>query len=178
MDWISTNILSLLNLLILVTLSLFGRNWVNRKSEEIKSLYSKKEIIYRMRIQREFEIYQLLWRRLVDLRESALNVDSLLTIYGLDFFKKEEMKKESLRKFYGRLKEAMNIINSNIPFYDKKIFKLSQEITETSKWFGELISLSEIKSEKHAKLAESIEEINLFVDKVEKAIRKNFGLHE
>lgn len=173
-NWISTNILSLLNLLILIALSLFGRNWINKKSAEIKSLYSKKEIIYRMSIQREFEIFRGLWPRLVALRESALRVSGIITMYGPDYFKAAEINREPLRDFYNCLESTLRFMNRNIPFYDKEIFLLSQEITETSKWFGDLISMSEIESEQHERLTESINEINSFVDKVEKAIRKKY----
>jgi hypothetical protein len=129
MNWISTNILSLLNLLILVALSLFGRNWINSKSEEIKSLYSKKEIIYRMRIQREFEIYQLLWEKLFALKESIRKFVGKLRMY-VNGVNKKRIPIEIFEENEKNIQEAIQVIDNNIPFYSEKVYKLANEVSE------------------------------------------------
>ncbi len=136
MDWISTNILSILNLLVLIALSLFGRNWVNQKSEEIKALYSKKEIIYRMRIEKEYEIYQQLWEKLWILRESMANASILYASkFDKGIIEQEEIQTDALKRLSESHTEAMQVIHRNIPFYEKKLLDYPNKLLKVQIFF-------------------------------------------
>jgi len=172
------NIISLLNLLVLIGISIFGRNWINKRNEEIKSLYSKKEIIYRMRIQREFEIYQSLWKRLVALRESVRKAISHLRMY-VDGVSKERIKEKMFEEYERNLHDATLIINYNIPFYSEKVYKLANEISEISKsinWGILLVEKIDLKQLKQ--FQNGAERIYSRINEIEKAMRKEFEISD
>jgi len=162
------NIVPLLNLLALVFLSITGRNWVNRKHEEIKSLYSKKEIIYRMRVEKEFDILQNLWRKLFALKEST---NRLIENHQIPSLIGNDRKKEIIKKYQRDFSEAAAVINNNIPFYNKEVYELASEIVKSV----EKVDLSIVQKFEH----EGIEELEVrlkiiieTIEQIESAIRR------
>ncbi len=178
MDWISTNILSLLNLLILIALSLFGRNWINKRNAEIKSLYSKKEIIYRMRIQKEFEIYQLLWKKLFTLKGSIQKVIENLLMHFSGISKKRTPI-EPFEESEKNIQEVIQVINNNIPFYSEKVYKLANEVSEISKGINwEILLVNQIDLEKIKQFQKVAKRIYSRINEIEKAMRNEFEISD
>jgi len=167
-NWISTNILSLLNLLILIALSLFGRNWVNKKNEEIKSLYSKEQYIHRVQFEKEFNLYSELWKHVHQYRSIINNIMSFL---------KEEKDKSSIKSAELNLKklkrigsEIAKIVDHYKPFFAEEVYEKTLNFAKESEVLISLYLLPE--KEFHDKEALELDKFDSIIDEIEQVIRK------
>ncbi|HEB35926.1 hypothetical protein LCGC14_2722740 [marine sediment metagenome] len=170
--WILANIMSLLNLLALIAISIFGRNWVNKKNEEIKSLYSKEQFIHKLQFEKEFKIYLNLWEKLISLKNSA----ELVTLHDALKTKgehKKEIEGQIIIKLIDDINNVKRTTENNRPFYDEEIYNNALKIIESTKTFvGRSEDLGKEKIEHLLKLVKSESQIYKIIDSIEKAIRK------
>ena len=178
-DWILENILSLLNMAILIFLSLFGKHWVNKKKkdlekdlEKIKSSFSKEQFIHRLQFEKEFKIYSELWANLIKLKNSVE-----LSIFQEAFkafrVNKNEIGGKLIIDLMDNINNAKRTIENNRPFYSEEIYRNALKIVELTKSFlGQPKALEESDIEHLSKLVESKDQVYKIIDDIELATRE------
>jgi len=174
MDWIIKNLFSILNLIILILLSLYGKAWVNRKKanlekeiEELKSSHSKEQFIHKLQFEKEFKIYEYLWMKIAHFKRA------------LEAFYREPDKpkdKKQLDDFLQNFKEVKETIINNAPFISKEIYSSAQDILDLA--IGPFLYYAQTKTVVEEKLLEIRDKVPKICDNIEKAIRdriKNLG---
>jgi len=174
--WICANIMSLLNLLALIAISIFGRNWVNKKNEEIKSLYSKEQFIHKLQFEKEFNIYEKLWANLIKLK----NLVELFTLHHALKTKEKPIKEKPINEIEGKMiiklmdniNNVQRTIEDNRPFYSEEIYRNALKIVKLTKTF--FVPPEDLGEKfKHlSKLVESESQIYEIIKDIEQAIRK------
>ena len=134
MDWITKNLLSILNLIVLILLSLYGKAWVNRKKanlekeiEGLKASHSKELFIHRLQFEKEFETYKYLWMKIAHFRETVENVHILGKLED-----RLEDRKEAWDSFLKECKEVMRTILDNTPFISEEVYEKTQQLVYSS----------------------------------------------
>ena len=166
--WVLTNIMSLLNLLALIVISIFGKNWINKKNEEIKSFYSKEQYIHRVQFEKEFNLYSELWKHVHQYRSIINNIMSAL---------KEKKDKSSINSAKLNIKKLMGIggeigkiVDHNKPFFAEEVYEKTLTLAEES---GVLIRLHLLpEKEFHDKEALELDKFYSIIDEIEQVIRK------
>ena len=185
MDWLTNNILSILNLAALILLSLFGKNWVNKKKseieksmnkelEEIKSALSKEQLIHKLQFEKEFDIYEKLWARLIIFENVTRRYIAILSFFepkkDLD-----ETQKKMLQKYNGAFGDIEKTISISKPFYSVQVYKYTDELLNAA--HSKVISSQFISYEKEPKkylneFKKYNKEIKKIIDNIEEAIRE------
>lgn len=167
MDWIIKNLFSILNLLALILLSLYGKNWVNRKKadlekeiEELKASHSKELFIHKLQFDKEFEIYEYLWMNIAHFQRA------------LHLFSDPE-DKEQVDEIARLVREVKETIINNTPFYSKEINEKAELMLELSAG-PVILSIHEKKINKE-RLEETKKEISIICGDIEKAIRERIN---
>jgi len=182
-NWITNNILSILNLGVLILLSLFGKNWVNEKKaeieksvnkelEEIKLALSREQFIHKLQFEKEFNIYSELWENLIDLKEA---IELLIPITDIREAGKseEEIKEERLKNVRDAYINVQKGITRKKPFYDKEVYKNANEILKKSISQGlAYIYPSRDVIKHYEKAKERTDQIKNIINNIEEAIRK------
>lgn len=185
-NWFTNNILSILNLATLILISLFGKNWINKKRidfetsmnedlEKIKSSLSKEQFIHKLQFEKEFQVYSELWEKLIALRHSTALIIHPSTAKKLDKSNEEDKreKEEILKKVTNSYDEAEKTIINNKPFYSEEVYKNADRILEES--MRQIISWhyphEDINS--HYVIAKGrVDEITAIIGDIEEAIRE------
>lgn len=131
MDWIIKNIFSILNLIILVLLSLYGKAWVNRKKsnlekeiEGLKSSHSKEQFIHKLQFEKEFKTYSYLWMRVAHFERAVKN-----------FYDNPSKPKDwdtLMSQFNKELHEVTETRLNNIPFISEEVVIKVKQLIDLS----------------------------------------------
>ena len=176
MDWIIKNLFSILNLIILILLSLYGKAWVNRKKanlekeiEKLKSSHSKEQFIHKLQFEKEFKTYDYLWMRVAHF-ERAIRA----------FYDKPDEQLIDRDKFLDEFKKELHEVRetriNNIPFISKEVVVKVQQLIDVS--IEPFITYAERKEKNIENLQKIREEVTKISGEIEKAIRdriKNLG---
>ncbi len=140
--------------------------------EELKSSLSKEQFIHKLQFEKEFKIYEELWKKLVDLKEAT---EKIIPINGYREPGKDdaEIDKERAQIVAEAYSEVRKIINYNKPFYDEKVYENTEKILSQS--FRQVLAVrypNRDESKHFEKAEERIEEIFAVIYKVEVAIRE------
>ena len=130
----SNIIWSAINSGLIILITFIGSFIVNRNLENLKSSLSKERYIHKMKFEKEFDIYQNLWKELVVLRRSifTLFIPSYLFVpFNPEAENKVEVKK--LERFRTVLKKATLTIEDHTPFYNEKVFEYATEVVKLSR---------------------------------------------
>jgi len=171
-----------INSLIIILLSIFGKLWADKKKLEIqnelnkeleqtKSSLSKERYIHRLQFEKEFRIYEELWRYLIQLQDS---VSKLIPIADIcePGRTKEEIKKERLQNVQKDYNKVQKSIKNYKPFYSEKVYKNANEILKNS--IRQVLAIhypDRDVVEYFTKAQKRTNEINEIIYKIEKAIR-------
>lgn len=166
--WVLTNIMSLLNLLALIVISIFGKNWINKKNEEIKSFYSKEQYIHRVQFEKEFNLYSELWKHVHQYKSIINNIMSVLRE------KKDKSLIKSLKLNFKKLKrigsEIVKIVDHYKPFFAEEVYEKTLNLAKESEVLIGLYLLPE--KEFHDKEALELDKFDSIIDEIEQVIRK------
>ena len=167
MDWIIKNLFSILNLIVLILLSLYGKAWVNRKKvklekeiEELKASHSKELFIHKLQFEKEFKIYEYLWMNIAHFQRA------------LHLFSDPEDKGQ-LDEIARLFREVKETIINNTPFYSEEINEKAELILNLS-IRPILLSVHEKKIKKEG-LEDIEKEISIICADIEEAIRKRIN---
>ena len=166
--WVLANIVSLLNLLALIVISIFGKNWINKKNEEIKSLYSKEEYIHRVQFEKEFNLYSELWKHVHQYRSITKNFMSALK--EIKDKSSEKSAKLTLKKLMRIAGEIEKIVDHYKPFFAEEVYEKTLTLAKESEV---LISLHLLPDKEfHDKEALELDKFDSIIDEIEQVIRK------
>ena len=162
-DWLLNNLLSILNSIALIGLSLYGaakKAKLDKEIEELKTSHSKELYIHKLQFEREFKIYEYLWMNIAHFQRA------------LHLFSDPEDKAQ-LDDISRLFKEVKETIINNVPFYSKEIYEKAELILNLS--IGPiLLSIHEKKINKD-RLQEIKNDISIICNDIEKAIRERIN---
>ena len=145
---------------------------LSKELADIKSSLSKEQFIHRLQFEKEFKIYEELWKRLLDLRGSTARLIPIID-WADPNKTEDETKKERLEKFTSDLDEVRKAIFENKPFYNEEVYENSNKIIRKSISQITKFHYPEKDIGDHYMNAEKrVNEINRIIDSVEKAIRE------
>lgn len=157
--------------LAIVLIPIIGKLWVNKNTAKLKLSLSKEEFGHQIRFNREFNIYQFLWKKLATLtRESQL-----LTSSGYYSFNGKDTRSQDFGK---ALSCAYSVLDNNIPFYSQEVYEPAKKILDVlndKTSYLRIALRTEFKNPeiKHFEEAQkAIEEMRPLIGEVEKAIRR------
>ena len=175
MDWIIKNLFSILNLVVLILLSLYGKAWVNRKKanlekeiEELKSSHSKELFIHKLQFEKEFGTYKYLWMKVAHFNRAVREF-----YYNPDEPKDWQHLYDNFVKEYNEVKET--IIN-NTPFISEEVYEKTQQLIDLS--LEPFFVYSKSRAVDKERLPDIVKGISSICIDIEKAIReriKNLG---
>jgi len=145
--------------------------WANNRLEKLKSSLSKGEFIHQTRFNREFDIYQFLWKKLATLirKSELLQYSGFFNSQGGDSRAQESGK---------ALAETFEVLDNNIPFFSPTVYEPAKKILDLINKETSSIRLAlspgfrDPKPEDFEKVKEAIAEIRPYVEEVKMAIRK------
>lgn len=130
---------------------------------KVKSAIENKQYFTHARYDKEMEIYQKVWPKLVSFWEVIFYADV----------------SEAGQQDYGKTRnEMIEAIRMNKPFFPKEIWQEVQEVQKLceSKRFSELLlRFRELNDDEKKNYFESSDKIKVQLDKVEEAIRNRLG---
>lgn len=157
--------------LAIILIPIIVKLWVNKNTAKLKLSLSKEEFVHQIRFNREFNIYQFLWKKLATLtRESQL-----LTSSGYYSFNGKDTRSQDFGK---ALSCAYSVLDNNIPFYSQEVYEPAKKILDVLNEKTSYLRLAlspgfKDPENKHFEKAQNaIEEIRPLIKDVEKAIRK------
>ena len=147
---------------------------LKNESENLKN--NKETSIHKIQFEKEFKIYNELWRNLIDLRNytSSLRPE-------FDFIDPEESdqerKKKKLEKFNFEFSKCVNTFESNKPFYPKDVYdEIDKTIRLARKEVREYNQGEKYNKEYWENTEKNIEEIVNSTSIVCEKIRERIGL--
>ena len=127
-DWFLNNLFSILNLIVLIGLSLWGKAWVNKKKAELdkeieglKTSHSKELYIHKLQFEKEFEIYDYLWMKIAHFKKAAKNY---LDIMPVD----PNEESEFFDPFVKEWDELYETITIREPFMAEEVFDQTDKL--------------------------------------------------
>jgi hypothetical protein len=101
--------------------ALFWNLYQQKSIEKLKRENQKSNLIHKIQFEKEFKIYEELWRNLIELRLQAGSLRPVVDSYDINE-SKEERKKMRLDKFVIAFNDCGQTFENNKPFYSKKIY--------------------------------------------------------
>jgi len=167
---------SLINSVLIVLITFIGNFIVKKKLEKLKSSLSKERYIHKVQFEKEFDIYQNLWKELVALRRSifTLFIPNYLFV-PLDSEAENNIEVKKLERFRTVLEKATLTIEDYAPFYSQKVFEYSTEMLKLSRKLNSIYHEIKDPEEQYKKTKEKKEEMLSLINNIEKVIRDRIG---
>ncbi len=174
------DIVIIANPIILGIIAVFGRIWTGKRLKKIEVSLAKKQYIHQIQFNREFNIYQALWKKLVTL----IRRSEFLLCSG--FFNLQNPQDDSRGKELEKtLTDTYQVLVNNIPFFSPAVYKPARKIFDLLNKETESVRLGlrplfvDPGFEDYDKVKEAITEIRPYVKEVEEAIRERiYGKEE
>ncbi len=151
---------STLMTLAIIIIPIIGKLWVD-----------KEKFVHQIRFNREFNVYQSLWKKLATLtRESQP-----LTYSG---YYSSDGKDTRSQDFGKALSCAYNVLDNNIPFYSKEVYEPAKKnldfLDDKTNYLRLALrpGFEDPKNKHFEEVKNAIEEIQPLIREVEEAIRK------
>lgn len=162
-----------------VIISIFALYWNYRQQlsiEKLKRENEKDKLIHRIQFEKEFEIYNELWGKLVDLRNQTVALRPEFD--SLDPNKtKEEIEKERLMNLNEAFSACIISFEKNKPFYIKEVYDEIEKAIKLSRKEVNQLRYGDNKTDEYWKKAEqNIAELIASIDKTCEIIRHRIGL--
>ncbi len=150
----------------------------NQQLEALKLELEKKKTVHKLQFEKEFQLYDDLWKALIDVRSSASITPSLdILPQGKDF---KELYEERLTKAIQSVDKASNLVVFNRPFYHPSVSEVAQEVLKecrrhvrrTARKLGQ----NRLDNNQFDEADELEEMLNRAVETIEEVIRKRIGL--
>jgi len=150
----------------------------DRQLEALKSQLEKKKTIHKLQFEKEFELYDNLWKALMEVRSYATITPSLDFLpRGKDF---KQVYEERLNKAFEAVQKALNVLILNRPFFHHDVSnvaeKLLRECSSHVHRTARKLTENKIETGDYDKADALWETMNQAIDEIEKVIKTRIGL--
>jgi len=150
----------------------------DKELESIKLEHGKSNTIHKLQFEKEFQLYNELWKALVSLRTSVVITPSL------DLFPQEQTLYEIYNIRFTKAVEAFNKVNdlfqNHRPFYHNNVSEITSELLIKCRRYigdvGQMLQKGDFPDELHYKADELFEIIREAINNIEEAIKVRIGL--
>lgn len=150
---------------------------ISAELEELKSSLAKEQHIHQALFNKEFEIYQALWKQLATLIRKSADLIS---------FELQNLQEDSIsQEFRKTLTETHEVLNDNIPFFSTNVYEPAKKLLHLINKEMSSIGLAHSPESKDQKtkdfeeMKETVIKIHPYVKDVEIAIRERiYGKEE
>lgn len=105
---------------------------MNIEISRIGNIAGKKLFIHTVQFKKEFEIYEELWAKLVELRISTQSLRPILDAYDRNE-SEEDRKKRRINDFIEKFNDFSIVVEKNRPFYPEDTYKIIKEIAQVAR---------------------------------------------
>lgn len=156
--------------------ALFWNFWQQKSIEKLKRENEKANLIHKVQFEKEFEIYNDLWGKLIDLRNHTGALRPQMDSYDPNQSEEERMK-ERLEKLNDSFNACLASFDKNKPFYPQDVYDKIEKALRLSR--SEAIDYQH--GDKHSReyWEDSKKNIDEMIDAMEKVceiMRKRIGL--
>lgn len=151
----------------------------DKELEAIKSEHGKKNTIHKLQFEKEFQLYNELWKALVAVRSSVV-----ITPF-FDYFPMDkspyDIYKERFDIAVNDFNEANNVFQNHRPFYHNDVSNITGELlSKCREYIGDVNQMlqqkGEFPDELHDKADELLKKVPEAINEIEGAIKRRIGL--
>jgi hypothetical protein len=143
------------------------------KGESLMSIH-----VHKLQFEKEFEIYNALWGKLVDLKKKVLILRTPKE--AIEYGKYEDFIENKLEQFSNSYDAVFEMVHNNKPFYSEDIFKTIDALLRHCQKEFFRIQFKHEKNEKSERpevdLLKSIDKTTRYINSICEAIRKRIGM--
>jgi hypothetical protein len=157
--------------------SLIWNYYQQKKLMQFQKILEKKNLIHKLQFEKEFNIYNELWSKLIALRNLTASLRPIME--QTDGKSNAQLKEEKLKKLYPAFNEVIIEFDNNRPFYSEAVYNEINEILKISRSEAiEFEYLGYTQSSDYKKAEENINKIVSSMDKICDIIRKRIDFVE
>ena len=157
--------------------SLVWNYFQQKKMIQLQKMLDKKNLIHKIQFEKEFNIYNELWAKLIALRNLTASLRPHME--RTDGKSNAELKKEKLEKLYPAFNEAIILFDNNRPFYSAAVYNEINEIFKRCREEAiEFEFLGYTPNSDYKKAEENIDKIIASMDKICDIIRQRIDFAE
>lgn len=150
----------------------------DKQLESLKSNLGKKNTVHKLQFEKEFELYEELWKKLVDVRRSAVITPTVdITPGGKTLY---DVYKERFDNAVKAFNEANDLFEYHRPFYHDEVSSITRNLLSECRGYirsvGQMLKSTNFDEELHDKADELFEKMTEAINKIEKAIKGRIGL--
>jgi hypothetical protein len=161
---------------VLSIIALLWNYWQQKRIEELKHENERTNLIHRVQFEKEFNIYNDLWGKLIDLRNITGDLRPEMGYYDTSKTA-EEIAREKLVRINEAFQACVISFDKNKPFYPKEVYDEIEKVLRLSKREATQFQYGDSRKEEYWEEAKkNIQEIIKSMDNACDIIRTRIGL--
>lgn len=150
----------------------------NKQLESLKSKLGKKTTVHKLQFEKEFQLYEGLWKELTDVRRSAVitptldNMPEGKTLY--------DVYKDRFENAVDAFNKANDLFEYHRPFYHDDVSKITKDLLSQCRGYirsvGRMLSYGSFDDKLHDEADELLKKIPEAINQIEEVIKRRIGL--
>jgi len=150
----------------------------DKQIEPLKSELQRKNTIHKLQFEKEFEIYEELWKKLVDVRRSAVITPTVdIAPGGKTLY---DVYKERFDNAVKAFNEANDLFEYHRPFYHDDVSSITRNFLSECRGYirsvGQMLKSENFDDGLHDKADDLLKKVPEAIDEIEKVIKGRIGL--
>lgn len=150
----------------------------NKQLESLKSKLGKKTTVHKLQFEKEFQLYEGLWKGLTDVRRSAVITPTLDSMpEGKTLY---DVYKDRFENAVDAFNKANDLFEYHRPFYHDDVSKITRDLLSQCRGYirsvGQMLSYGSFNDKLHDEADELLKKVPEAITQIEEVIKRRIGL--